>query len=53
MLKLPDARKMDGKSCGFQLENPPMRKPTIPELLSGVAAVALWIAVILLSVEAV
>jgi hypothetical protein len=32
---------------------PAMRKPTIPELLSGVAAVALWLAVILLSVKAV
>ena len=29
-----------------------MRKPTIPELLSGAAALALWLAVILLSVKA-
>jgi hypothetical protein len=31
---------------------PAMRKPTIPEILSGVAAVALWLAVVLLSVRA-
>ena len=30
-----------------------MRKPTFPEILSGIAAVALWLAVILLSVKAI
>ena len=30
-----------------------MRKPTLSEVLSGVAAVALWLAVILLSVKAI
>ena len=29
-----------------------MRKPTFREILSGIAAVALWLAVILLAVEA-
>lgn len=33
--------------------NPPMRKPTLSEVFSGIAAIALWIAVILLSVKAV